>query len=994
MATRRKAPFLAFLLFIFLLLASLTLNGFTFAEVVTDGSLGGPKGPVGPGTVPGVGTTTYQITDSLGKRAGQNLFHSFEKFNVLTNQSATFTGPGDIRNVVSRVTGGTSSWIDGTLRSTIQGANLYFLNPWGVVFGPNASLDVKGSFHVSTADYLRFEDGSIFYSAPGPADQVLSTASPAAFGFLSPNPQGIGVWQSFLEVPAGETLSVVGGDLDIINSYLIAPSGRINLASAASPGEVIPGLAGQAPALLIQNMERKGTISIDQESVIDVSGYPGGTVLIRAGRLVLDNKSLLSADNSGDSPGSNPAIRIAAEEVTLDNQSWMTAAVFGAGTGGNIEIDAPKLTLLNGSFIGALPWWGSTGIGGDINIATANLEISGESSISSDNRGSSHGGRLTIEATDSVLLSSLYSSISSASWASGDAGSIHISAPVLIIKDEAAVYGDTFGDGRGGDISIVAGKLSLLSGGSISSSASGGTGDGGDLSITATESLSISGKGPNGLQSSLLSRTIDAGNAGRIEIITPVLDIGDGGVIGADTVLTAGSMPLLGGTGQAGDIDITIGILNLTGGGRILNNAFGTTGNGGDISVRASDSVMIADKDAQGNPSGIFTYAAAAGDAGNILLSAPNVALSNGASIGADTIGDGQAGKIDLTVQRLTLSGGATISSGSVGGSGNGGNIHVSAADAVTLSGLFSDISTSTAGAGRGGDIAVSSSTLTLQNQAALYADTIGSGQGGNIQMKVGTLSVNDGSRISSSAFDSAGDGGSVTVQADKDISLTGAFSGVYSVSSGDGKGGDIKLRAADIRLTDGAQISASSKGTGDAGNIDIAATGSFISRNSKVSTSSKNADGGNIEITAPYMVYLKESEITASVGGGASTVGGNISIDPQFVILDHSKIIANAFEGRGGNIRIVAGVYLSDPYSLVDASSALGIDGNVDIRAPLTEISGTLVPLGEDFISAFELLREPCMARIRGGKYSSFIVSGRDGLPIEPGRLLPSPMP
>ena len=106
MATRRKAPFLVFLLFIFLLLASLTLNGFTFAEVVTDGSLGGPKGPVGSGTVPGVGTTTYHITDSLGKRAGQNLFHSFSKFNVLTGESATFTGPGDIRNVVSRVTGG------------------------------------------------------------------------------------------------------------------------------------------------------------------------------------------------------------------------------------------------------------------------------------------------------------------------------------------------------------------------------------------------------------------------------------------------------------------------------------------------------------------------------------------------------------------------------------------------------------------------------------------------------------------------------------------------------------------------------------------------------------------------------------------------------------------------------------------------------------------------------------------------------------------------
>jgi large exoprotein involved in heme utilization and adhesion len=459
-------------------------------------------------------------------------------------------------------------------------------------------------------------------------------------------------------------------------------------------------------------------------------------------------------------------------------------------------------------------------------------------------------------------------------------------------------------------------------------------------------------------------------------------------------------MPLLGGTGQAGDIDITVRILNLTGGGRILNNAFGTTGKGGDISVRASDSVMISDKDAQGNPSGILTYAAAAGDAGNILLSAPNVVLSNGASIGADTFGDGRGGNIELTVQRLSLSGGAGISSVSIGGSGKGGNIHVSATDAVTLSGLFSDISANTAGFGDGGNITILSNTLTLQDQAGVHAETdgyegiIGIGQGGTIGISLTSLTMSGGSRISSSTFNSTGDGGQVTIQAEKDMSFTGTFSGVYSVSSGSGKAGDIQLRTAELRLTDGAQISASSKGTGDAGNIDIAAAGSFISRNSKVSTSSKNADGGNITITAPYMVHLKESEVTASVGGGASTVGGNVSIDPQFVILDHSKIIANASEGRGGNIRIVAGVFLSDPYSIVDASSALGIDGSVDIRAPITEISGTLVPLGEDFISAFELLREPCMARIRGGKYSSFIVSGRDGLPMEPGRLLPSPMP
>jgi large exoprotein involved in heme utilization and adhesion len=448
------------------------------------------------------------------------------------------------------------------------------------------------------------------------------------------------------------------------------------------------------------------------------------------------------------------------------------------------------------------------------------------------------------------------------------------------------------------------------------------------------------------------------------------------------------------GTGRAGDIDVAAGAVTLSSGAKISNSAFGTTGKGGSITVTATDAVAISDRDVQGNPSGIFTYAAALGDAGSILLSAPSVSLANGGAIGADTVGDGQAGNIVLTVQRLALSGGANITNGSLGGSGSGGDILVTATDAVTLSGLFSDISTSTVGAGDGGNITISANTLTLQDQAAVYADTIGSGQGGKLQIEIGTISVNGGSRISSSTYDGTGDGGPVTIQAANDMSFTGTFSGVYTVSSGSGTGGDIKLKAAEVNLADGAQVAASSKGTGDAGNIDIAVTGSFNSEGSKVSTSSKNADGGNIKVTAPYMVCLKDSEITASVGGGPATVGGNISIDPQYVILDHSKIVANAYEGQGGNIQIVSNVFLADPYSVVDASSALGIDGIVDIRAPITEISSTLVPLGEDFVSAFELLREPCMARIRGGKYSSFIVSGRDGLPMEPGQRLPSPMP
>jgi hypothetical protein len=215
----------------------------------------------------------------------------------------------------------------------------------------------------------------------------------------------------------------------------------------------------------------------------------------------------------------------------------------------------------------------------------------------------------------------------------------------------------------------------------------------------------------------------------------------------------------------------------------------------------------------------------------------------------------------------------------------------------------------------------------------------------------------------------------------------------ISSASLGTGPGGNISIGVNNIWLSDGAVISAEGSGAGDAGNIDITAADSLLMRNSSITTEAKQADGGNIQVNAGYKVSLVDSKITASVGGGPDTLGGNITIDPQYVILNDSQIIANAYEGKGGNIRIIADVFLASPDSIVDASSALGIDGTVDIRAPITNISGTLAPMRGNFLSAEALLRDRCAARVRGGKYSSFVVSGRDGLPIRPGSVLPSPI-
>ncbi|MCP3873928.1 MAG: filamentous hemagglutinin N-terminal domain-containing protein, partial [Desulfobacteraceae bacterium] len=147
----------------------------TNAEVTLDGSLGRSGALPGP---------DYQIGADLGKQHGGNLFHSFQDFNLNRAESATFSGPNSVNNVISRVTGGNPSQIDGLIRSTIPNADMYLLNPHGIMFGKNARLDVQGGFHASTADYLRLKDGGRF-DARQPKNSILTVAPVEAFGFLN-----------------------------------------------------------------------------------------------------------------------------------------------------------------------------------------------------------------------------------------------------------------------------------------------------------------------------------------------------------------------------------------------------------------------------------------------------------------------------------------------------------------------------------------------------------------------------------------------------------------------------------------------------------------------------------------------------------------------------------------------------------------------------------------------------------------------------------------
>lgn len=386
-------------------------------------------------------------------------------------------------------------------------------------------------------------------------------------------------------------------------------------------------------------------------------------------------------------------------------------------------------------------------------------------------------------------------------------------------------------------------------------------------------------------------------------------------------------------------------------------------------------------------------------------------------TIAARTTGAGDAGDVDVHAARVTLTAGAQISSGSglldaqgqvMAGTGRGGSVTLDVTETLSLTGrdpvdgMPSSIVSQTLGAGAAGRITLTTPSLTLTDGARIGADTGGAGQAGDVLIQTGSLQLMSRAQINSSSgitlgetfLSGAGSGGKVTITATAPVLLSGPDTGLFTRSAGPGLGGDITLHAPRLTLMDHATISAESTGAGNAGNVTLTTQDSILSTQGTIVTRATQADGGNIQITAPRFLRLRNSLITAEVGGGAQTEGGNISIDPQFVVLQNSQIIANAFAGRGGNIAIQAQqVFLADPDSLVSASSALGINGQVAIQAPVTSVSGAIAPLPQTFAQAAELLRSRCSARVRSGRTSRLVLSGRDGVPWEPGTMLPSPL-
>ena len=216
---------------------------------------------------------------------------------------------------------------------------------------------------------------------------------------------------------------------------------------------------------------------------------------------------------------------------------------------------------------------------------------------------------------------------------------------------------------------------------------------------------------------------------------------------------------------------------------------------------------------------------------------------------------------------------------------------------------------------------------------------------------------------------------------------------GVFTTTSGTGTGDDITIDANGFTLQNGGHLSSSSSGPGNTGNIQINAGNQFAMANSTVTTEATQSGGGAIKITtAPSgPVELTNSTISASVLDGTGG-GGSVNIDPQFVILQNSQILANAIFGAGGNINITTNLLLPDSASVISASSQFGQQGTISIQSPISPASGKINPIGQRPLIPTSLVSQRCAA-LAGGNVSSFTVAGRDSSPSEPGDWLSSPL-
>jgi filamentous hemagglutinin family protein len=962
-----------------------TTNNPVLAQVTSDGTINTQVTENG---------NTAEITE--GETRGDNLFHSFQDFSVRTGNEAFFNNADSISNIFSRVTGGNVSDIDGAIRAN-GSANLFLINPAGIVFGENASLNIGGSFYGSSASSILFEDGE-FSAADLDNPPLLTVNAPIGLGFRDQpgdivnrsTANGVG-----LQVFSGKTISLIGGDVSFNGGRVTAPGGIINLGGLSTAGEISIDANN---SLSFADEVAQSNVSLSNNAVADVTSDGGGLISVNANNLELtgeslflanigeglgsensvagtievsgnsfsaDNKSLIHSDNLGT--GKAGTININTDILKLTDGSAITATTFGVGDAGTINVTAQNTTL-DQEFTGIYSNVGLTNIaseskelnvegvvgnGGEINVDTNTLSLTNGARIISTSIAQGNGGTININATgavsftgqgntlipafgDTPVISGSFSQVQQ-DTGNGNAGKVNISAESLTLIDKGAVLTDNSGvGGDAGDITLdIQNNIFLDQTGLILAQVQlGAEGNGGDINITAG-SLEAQGN------SFILADTKGIGDAGNINIeIEDTLSLDETSVIltevGEDAV------------GNAGDITITADSLIVTNGANIAAQTKGQ-GDAGNISITTNDNFSVEDSGEIRS----LVETGATGKGGDVSLTAGNLNLTNQSQIIADTTGqslnEGEistaAGDISIDVSGdINLDNNSKIQSQTRDGAvGSAGDITID-----TGGSLFSTngnlILADSKAQGNGGNIKITAGEQIVleglpeggfpsQIVAGLSSENA-KGTGGNIVIKASELVLQDVAFISSNTVsDSIGSPGNINIDVNRLQLTENAF--INALTSNDSDAGKITINAQTLDLFSGGKIIAATNAQGDAGNISLN-IGKQINIDTSVNPSARSID---FDSDSQLLNELQSSfsGIYADATENARGSGGNVFIDSNSLSLNGGATIsASTNSGKGGNLTIDSNFIVAFPNQNNDiiANAEQGAGGNIAINA------------------------------------------------------------
>lgn len=957
------------------------------AQIVPDETLGDERSQVRP-------DERFTDVDRIdgGAIRGQNLFHSFEQFNVGSDEFIYFGNPTGIENILSRVTGRDPSNILGRL-GVFGSANLFLMNPNGIVFGENANLDISGSFVATTANAIEFGDRGFFSASNPQLPSSLLTVNPDAFLFNQLPVGNIAVNPSAtLITEADRSLLLVGGDVTVNGATLWPQGGLLEIGGLAAVGrvgltQVDDGFSLLFPAdvaqsnISITNQARifgsdagevrlQGSeISIDNARTFTdeatefslqadrlnfnnavIISQDGAQMQLRGGDIAIDNSNIFALDGTG--------ITVQGDRVVLTN-SLMGTNTRTTQAAGNIQIQVDRLQLRGNSQISSLT--AGAGSSGDIQIQASDavdLSTEGDASIltSSVRRTSGNAGDVSLE-TGRLRLQSLSNSSSALISTSTDGATSSAGAVTIRATDSITVTGRAAairvsgsrdrntgeqGSGGLGDISIDTRRLTLRDGGLISMQVAGG-GDGGDIVVRASDSIQISGisqpidRTGNGFTPSGIGNDTSlgaTGNSGNITIETDRLSVRNGGDISASNVNA---------DGQAGNITIRANRVEVIGW-IALNPTIDTIIE--NQNIRFSDSISQISTETSG------TNANAIG--GTLRIETDRLIVRDGASVSATTRGRGDAGDVIIEANRIDLSG--------TGPRRRGG---------FAAAGIFSEAQTrrgDSSNSGDGGNITIDTNLLRLSDGARISTTTFVEADAGNIQIQAADVQLNNGSIFSNVEPNGIGEAGDILVETDRltarnggqiaaatrgngnagditiqanQIDLSGVApddtsSGFFSVveRGAIGQGGNITVQTTSLNLSDRAIISARSRGRGDAGDVAIEANGAVsLTERSRISTAASRETGGDISIRADSLDLSDRARITAESSGRGNA--GNIAIETsETVTAIDSRITTEADRASGGDIRVNTGDIRLRNSDVVTRVNQSGNGGDINLSA------------------------------------------------------------